>query len=163
MKRIPNLISLILSFLKIDRNLTFVIVEGNSRLLGECVVTPISIEPVHFVTILSRRTSKTSFGFNGRFVRTTPKLKSSVAFGLCAERPLLITAACEPQLGWNSSRLSTKWGARTGWMFAWKRFGFRKFSNNDRIQVYFKHVHSDVTILYLHLRFVVWVGILVFS
>ena len=60
---------------------TFVMVEGSSKQFGECVVTPISIDPVHFVTILSRRTSKTSFGFNGRLVRSTPKLKSSAAFG----------------------------------------------------------------------------------
>lgn len=60
-------------------NLTLVIVEGYSRSVGECVVTPISIEPAHLVTILSMRTSKTSFIFKGLLVKTTALLKSSKA------------------------------------------------------------------------------------
>ena len=35
---------------------TLVIVLGNSRSLGAWVVTPISMDPAHFVTILSSRT-----------------------------------------------------------------------------------------------------------
>lgn len=112
--------------------LTFVIVKGNSSSVGECVVTPISMEPAHFVTILSSLTSNSSLGFNGLEVNTTPLLKSSIALrnkfpyaikeymifglfiehkqinlglylGLCAVRPLLITSACVPQQEWNIS------------------------------------------------------------
>lgn len=54
-------------------------VNGNSNSVGECVVTPISIEPAHLVTILSSLTSNNSFGFNGLDVNTTPLLKSSMA------------------------------------------------------------------------------------
>ena len=58
---------------------TLVIVNGNSNSVGECVVTPISIEPAHLVTILSSLTSKSSLGLKGLDVNTTPLLKSSIA------------------------------------------------------------------------------------
>lgn len=59
--------------------LTFVIVKGNSSSVGECVVTPISMEPAHLVTILSSLTSNNSLGLRGLDVSTTPLLKSSIA------------------------------------------------------------------------------------
>lgn len=59
--------------------LTLVIVKGNSNSVGACVVTPISMDPAHLVTILSSLTSNNSFGRSGREVRTTPLLKSSSA------------------------------------------------------------------------------------
>lgn len=54
-------------------------VEGNSKSLGEWLVTPISIEPAHLETILSNFTSNGSFTFKGLWVNTTPLLKSSKA------------------------------------------------------------------------------------
>ena len=57
----------------------FVIVDGNSRVRGEWVVTPISIDPAHLSTILSSRTSNCSPTRSVRLVSTTPLLKSSSA------------------------------------------------------------------------------------
>ena len=42
-------------------------------------MTPISIDPAHFVTILSSLTSNSSFDLKGLDVKTTPLLKSSIA------------------------------------------------------------------------------------
>jgi hypothetical protein len=68
------------------------------------------MDPAHLLTILSSRTSKISLGLSGLPVSTTPKLKSSAAFGRCAVSPPLMTAACEPQFGWKVSRFSSTWG-----------------------------------------------------
>ena len=57
----------------------FVIVDGKSREVGACVVTPISTEPAHLSTIRSSRTSNSSPGRRGRLVSATPLLKSSAA------------------------------------------------------------------------------------
>ncbi len=57
----------------------FVIVDGKSSSNGECVVTPISIDPAHLSTILSSLTSNVSLGRKCRLVKTTPLLKSSRA------------------------------------------------------------------------------------
>lgn len=57
----------------------FVMVAGYSSSVGLYVVTPISMDPAHLETILSSRTSKSSFGLSGLFVSTTPLLKSSSA------------------------------------------------------------------------------------
>ena len=66
-----------------------VIVDGNSRVRGEWVVTPISIDPAHLSTILSSLTSNCSPTRNVRLVRTTPLLKSSIALQ-CYVRSQLI-------------------------------------------------------------------------
>ena len=56
-----------------------VMVEGKSKSEGQWVVTPISMDPAHLVTMRSKRTSNTSLGLIGLLVKTTPKLKSSLA------------------------------------------------------------------------------------
>lgn len=55
---------------------TLVIVDGKLSSSAECIVTPISMVPAHFITTCSRSTSKISPGFKGLLVMTTALLKS---------------------------------------------------------------------------------------
>ena len=80
-----------------------VIVAGNSKSSGRWVVTPISMDPAHFITTWSKTTSKISSGLRGRAVRTTPWLKSLWALGRWAVVPPFTTAAWRPHRGWNSN------------------------------------------------------------
>ena len=87
----------------------FVIVDGNSRVSGEWVVTPISIDPAHLSTILSSLTSNCSPTRSVRLVRTTPLLKSSIALQCYDWSRFVWTCMLCPSVLLSFFKLSMKW------------------------------------------------------
>ncbi|KAJ3653271.1 hypothetical protein Zmor_012531 [Zophobas morio] len=80
-----------------------VMVAGNTRVLGLCVVIPISMLPLHLSTRRSMRISNNSESRRGRWVITTPLLNSSRGRRRSAVRFPLESLTREPQRSWKRS------------------------------------------------------------